>query len=365
MRIAYGVFGYGRGHATRAGAVLETLVQHHEVLILAGADAYAALSPRYDVIEIPTLGYHYNTRGRLSSLLTLQQNTGKVLELLGNGRSVQNVAGHLRRFRAEVVISDAEPWTHRAARSLNIPRIGFDHFGIMVYCRPPLGWRDRVLSQRDIGLYRALMGRPQRAIVSSFYDAPVKNPGVHMVGPLLRREVFEITPGEGDYLLAYFNQGRHQFHPYVREALQTLGVPVYVYGTGLSGADGHLHFFPPGDRAFLEHLAGCRALISTAGNQLVGEALHFGKPMLVMPEDCVEQRLNAMALERLGIGMQIPLAQLSATVIQSFLARGDDYREAIRRHRHDGRREALHLLEGFFRELVPHRSGHAGARETA
>jgi hypothetical protein len=36
MRILYGVFGYGRGHATRALSVLPELMERHEVTVLAG-----------------------------------------------------------------------------------------------------------------------------------------------------------------------------------------------------------------------------------------------------------------------------------------------------------------------------------------
>ena len=38
-------------------------------------------------------------------------------------------------------------------------------------------------------------------------------------------------------------------------------------------------------------------MVSTAGNQLATEACYFGKPLLVMPEDCAEQRLNARQVE--------------------------------------------------------------------
>jgi uncharacterized protein (TIGR00661 family) len=364
MRIAYGVFGYGRGHATRAGAVLQHLVHHHDVLILAGGDACDALRPHYDVTVIPTLGYHYNAQGRLSPALTLRRNAANVADLLSYGFGVKQVARQLRDFSADVVISDAEPFTHRAARLLNIPRIGFDHFGIMVYCRPEMPLRDRILSRRDTALYRWLMGKPERVIVSSFYPAPARDADVHVIGPLLRREVFNVTSENGDHLLAYFNKGQHQFLPHVRAALQSAGAPVYVYGTGQSGSDGALQFFPYDDHAFLQHLASCRALISTAGNQLVGEAVHFGKPMLVMPEDCVEQRLNADQLEALGLGMQVPLAQFSGAAIEEFLNREKTFRSVLQNHRRDGRQQAIALIERFVTELTQARSGIA-ARQSA
>ena len=36
MRIAYGVMGYGRGHAMRARAVLPSLMEEHEITVFAG-----------------------------------------------------------------------------------------------------------------------------------------------------------------------------------------------------------------------------------------------------------------------------------------------------------------------------------------
>ena len=45
------------------------------------------------------------------------------------------------------------------------------------------------------------------------------------------------------------------------------------------------------------------AVVSTAGNQLVGEALYLGKPVLVMPERVnFEQAINAHYLEQSGAG---------------------------------------------------------------
>ncbi len=74
-------------------------------------------------------------------------------------------------FAPDIVISDAETWTHQVAASLKIPRIGFDHIGILAYCKPALDPLDRVKACLDSFCYRALMGQPDRILVSSFYDA--------------------------------------------------------------------------------------------------------------------------------------------------------------------------------------------------
>jgi uncharacterized protein (TIGR00661 family) len=186
------VHGYGQGHATRALAVLPELTRRHEVLVLAGGDAYEAIHRDHPVVRIPTLGYCYRHNGTQSGFLTLKRNLPAVLDLFLRGRGSEMVEDTLRDFGAQVVVADCEPWTHHAAARLGIPRIGFDHYSILVYCRPPMRWSDRIPIRRDIWVYRRLMGQPERIIVSSFYDAPARRPGVRFVGTLLRPEVFEV-----------------------------------------------------------------------------------------------------------------------------------------------------------------------------
>lgn len=103
MRIAYGVHGYGRGHAMRALAVLPALRERHEVLILAGGDAYQALWPDYPVVRIPTFRYHYTARGRLSNYLNAKRNASAVLDLVCQGPALQMV---MKTFYRSVWISD-------------------------------------------------------------------------------------------------------------------------------------------------------------------------------------------------------------------------------------------------------------------
>jgi uncharacterized protein (TIGR00661 family) len=148
------------------------------------------------------------------------------------------------------------------------------------------------------------------------------------------------------------NRGQHQLTPSIEAALTALPLPVVVYGTARHGTARNLTFRPPSNGPFLDDLASCRAVFSTAGNQLVGEALWFGKPMLVMPEHTVEQRLNAAAVERLGIGRKVHPAGVTTRFIERFLADEGDFRGAMRSAVRDGRGEALSAIEGFGREVM-------------
>jgi uncharacterized protein (TIGR00661 family) len=354
MRILYGVHGYGRGHATRTLALLPHLARKHQLLVLAGGDAYSAIWPDYPVTRIPTLGFAYGRHtGKRSNWQTFRRNISAALDLLLHGPVFDMVRDAVRDFAPDVVISDAEAWTHRVAGALRIPRISIDHIGIMAYCRPEIEWHDRVEACLDTCCYRMLMGEPDRIIVSSFYDASPRRPGVCVVATLPRQTVREITPTRGEHLLAYFNRGEQQLKPAMLRVLEDVGCPVHVYGTARQGRQGRLSFLPPSNLPFLEDLAACRAVVSTAGNQLMGEAIWLGKPVLVMPERCVEQRLNAAAVERLGIGMRVTRREFTAERLRAFLARQDEYVGKMQPHVRDGEREALAAVERFLAELAP------------
>jgi uncharacterized protein (TIGR00661 family) len=363
MRIAYGVFGYGRGHTTRALAVLPELERRHQILLFASGMAYEMLSRHREVVEVPALSYRY-VNGHMATLHTLAHNAGRVLDVLLGGRALDAVMARMRAFRPDVAICDVDPWTHRAAARLGIPRISFDHYGILAHCRPPVPLRDRLRLARDVAAYRALTRGADRVVVSSFYDAPARRPDVTCVGTLLRDAVHQVSASRGERLLAYFNQPA-LFTPRVEEALADCGAPVLVYGTARSGHAGALEFRPPSERGFLEELARCRAIVGTAGNQLVGEALHFGKPMLVMPEDSVEQRLNAAAIERCGIGRRLDHRRLNAATVRAFLDEDERFADRTRWHARDGRAEAVAALERFAGELVATPTSGAALAEVA
>jgi uncharacterized protein (TIGR00661 family) len=354
MRILYSVHGYGRGHASRALTVLPELSRRHTLLCLAGGDAYTAIWPDFPVVRIPMLSFAYVPgTGRVSKWQTLRRNLPAVLDLVCRGPVFETVRGIVREFGPDVIISDAEAWSHRVAAELKIPRISFDHIGLMTYCRPEVEWWDGPGAWFNAACYRWLMGQPDRVLVSSFYPVQPRRPDVKIVGTLLRKAVRELSPHRGDHLLAYFNQGKDQLLPAVLDALAGAGPPVRVYGSDRRGQEGPLTFLPLSRLPFLEDLASCRAVISTAGNQLIGEAIYLGKPVCVMPEACVEQRLNAAAVERLGIGMRLSAHQLSAKRLRAFLACLDTYETNVTRNVRNGVEESLEAIEQYLTELAP------------
>lgn len=352
MRIAYGVMGYGRGHAMRTLSVLPALMRDHEVTVFTAGDAHELLSAQCATVRIPMVGYRYNAAGRHSVVKTLTENLAPLADLMLHGSGLDRVEREFRQRNIDVVISDSEAWCHKAAQRLSIPRISFDHVGILAYCKPHFPPDLWLAGMRDAMGYRSAMGIPERILISSFYPASGKYPGVKLVGPMLRDVVKQTKATRGDYLLAYFNKGEHQYRAHIDRALRLLDIPVRVYGTPYRGVVENLDFRPLSSEAFVQDLAGCRAVLSTAGNQLIGEAIHFGKPILALPEDAFEQRLNAHMIERMGVGMKSSLSGLTPSDVDRFLANEDHHRSHMKARRGDGRDEAIATLNQFIDELA-------------
>lgn len=356
MRIAYGVMGYGRGHSTRSMAVLSALSREHDVTVFAGGDAHPMLSSHFPTVEIPTLGYAHGASGGVTFGATVARNAALAAELMFAGASLRSLMDEFRRREVELVISDSEAFCHQAARRLRIPRISFDHVGVIAWCKPHfppnLAWRGR----RDGWGYRTLMGEPDRVIISSFYPAQPLRPSIRMIGPILRPEVHAIAPRVGDHLLAYFNRGHLQYSAHIERVLRQIDAPIRVYGTSFLGTRENLDFRPIDPVAFLHDLASARAVIATAGNQLIGEVLHFRKPILALPERVFEQQLNAWMVERMGIGRASGLETLTVDDVAVFLGELDACAARTEGYGTDGTPQALELLRRFIEELRDERS---------
>ncbi len=351
-RILYGVHGYGRGHAARALAILPALQQAYDVMVLAGDDAYDTLTDIADVQRVDVLRYHHNTRGKRSAAKTVAGNAALLADVLCFGPRSKAAAKTIDAFAPDVIISDSEIVTHHVGRRLRVPRISFDHYGIMAFCQLDATRRERFICAAESILYRWLVAKPERIIAVAFYPGQPKREGVTVVGPILRQAVRDQVPSEGDYLLAYFSNPATNFTPAIARVLDALPVPVKIYGPPPEPPTDNCTYCPIDRDVFLQDLAGCGALLSTAGNQLISEAIHLGKPMWLLPEDALEQQLNARYVSRWGIGRSSARTGVTVDALMNFWDEQHTLASNIPAHRRDGLGEALAAIHTAIDDLT-------------
>jgi len=351
-RIAISLCGEGRGHATRVSSLIGRLDERDEVLIWASADAlgflrqrFAGSADRIRIAEIPGLVFEY-TSGRLDLPRSIAAGIDFGARRLGP--LVDRMLAELEDFGADLAIVDMEPGLPRAAARLGLPVVSVDHQHFLVaydldVLPASLRWMARLMS------YAVLMQVPEAddTVVSAFFRPPLRRGWEHVrqVGPLLRPEVTRARPADAGFLLSYLRRNT----PFSAiESLADCGLPVKVYGLGPREPVGRVSFHAIDDGRFVEDLAGCTALVAAAGNQLIGEALHLGKPLLVLPErGHAEQLMNSHFLRAMGCGDFCPLDEVTSRRIGGFLGSLDAHRAALAAvaGRMDGTDEVLAIIE--------------------
>ncbi len=335
-KLFYSMAGEGRGHASRARTLAEQLCDDHELWLFAPDDAFDFLARSYGpdrlpsrvrLVRIPGLRFHY-TAGKLDLFKSIR---------CGLAYAWGELAPQVRVFRKRIVeerpdliITDFEPALARAARAERQPYISFDHQHVLLTydlssLPTALQWHAWSMSWA----VRWYAPGPTETIATSFYSPPLK-PGwehVHQVGPILRREIVAARPVRGDYLLSYL---RSNTPPEVLEMLAVQPVPVKVYGLGERPPQGQITFCPIDNVQFVQDLAGCRAVVAAAGNQLLGESLFLGKPVLAIPEERHhEQQINAHFIRSLGVGDWTLLDGLTLETLERFLQQESVYRQTL------------------------------------
>jgi uncharacterized protein (TIGR00661 family) len=279
------------------------------------------------VTRIPGLRFAYDGAGTLDYFATA---AGSLRYFQALPALVDLLSREMEKDRPALAITDFEPAMPFAARRMGVPLVCFDHQHFLTsYDLSELPPGLRVKAGLMAPFVRLYCRAPVRTIVSSFYDAPLRAGAEDTVrvGVLLRPEVLRALPTDEGHLIAYL---RRDPPKNVMEALAACGRRVKVYGPGRDERVGDLEFRPTGNEEFVADLAAATALVATAGNQLLGEALYLGKPILAFPEPGnFEQQINGFFLPRTGGGESYAAERFRPTLVRRFLDRLDWYRDAV------------------------------------
>jgi len=357
--IAISLCGEGRGHAARICTLIERLGPGHDLLVYTGGDGMDFLRRRFAgrpdirVEEIPGIVFQY-VGGRLDVMRSIA--AGLDYQARQIGPLVERMIGELDAFGADLAVTDFEPALPRAAGRLGIPLVSVDHqHFLLAYELDSLPWTlqwNAWFMSHAVWMY---VSDALDTVVSAFFRPPLRRGWEHVVqvGPLLRREIVTAVPNVGDHVVSYLR--RHTPFSAI-DAIASCGLPVRVYGLGQREPVGDVSFHEIDDTRFVADLAGCRAVIAAAGNQLIGEAIHLGKPLLVLPERAhAEQSMNAHFLAGMGCGSFTPLEEVGRSHVQAFIGELERFSAPLAelQGRMDGTPEVLRVID--------HRLSHAVA----
>lgn len=131
--------------------------------------------------------------------------------------------------------------------------------------------------------------------------------GIVGMPPLLRKDVFEIKAGNGNFLLVYLAVSGYM-EDIVEWHKNNSGVELHCFTDKITEEttkhSENLYFHKLNDKKFLELMASSKGLVSTAGFESVCEAMYLGKPVFMVPvQGHFEQFCNARDAAKAGAGI--------------------------------------------------------------
>jgi len=324
IRVAYSCAGEGFGHAARLVALAPLLEERYEMYYFVPEGLKRFITgklPRFTSYPLPHFSF-VKKEDRVQWFATFLKT---IPQLIHFGKEVETLEIMLQKLGIQAVLSDYDPYLAWAGKRAGIPVLQINHPGIISRTFPlnPFLWIPALVSIFLEGPWT------ERIHVSFFHGD---------VGPLFRPSLFKHSLRDEGYILV-------NLKPAYRE-------PVLRVLRGMKGIQ--YRVFPSKDGNFEEALAGCTAVLSSAGHQIISEALHLGKPILVIPQKGqYEQQLNARMLRKTNKGTFTTLSRLKKD-LPAFLSRLDVHRNVSTLPKgftlEDGTGDLLRRIDSFLRK---------------
>jgi uncharacterized protein (TIGR00661 family) len=319
--ILYGVNGEGSGHSSRAREVITHLQTRGHCVHVASFDrGYRNLKDDFDVTEIDGLRLTY-VENRVRYRKTVVRN---LLHLPQTARKVRDLGRKAEGWDLDLVITDYEPITCHLGHKLRLPIVAIDNQHLLTDAEITYPKECRKEAAAAKLVTRLMTPRADAYLVISFFEAPLKKKSTFLFPPILRAEVRQVRPTEGDHVLVYVTSQAGD----LVDILKTVRQKFVCYGFNREGKEGNLEFRKPTLDGFLRDLSACRAIVANAGFSLISEALYLGKPYLAWPvKRQFEQVFNAYYIGEKGYGAYWD--ELNKERVESFLFNLVNYREKV------------------------------------
>jgi len=318
-KIFYSLPGEGLGHAIRTLAVIEKMpdVEVH-VFTWGEAETFYAACNYPHLHHIAGLPFGRKANGKIS---TIKSGINFCKYLYKATDSVEYILAQYVKHQPCLFVSDFEGILPRVAKRVDVPCVSIDNQHKFSRCGlDDLPWKLR-FHAKTMGFFtEALVKDPAAVIVSTFYhEATNPNDASTILTNCFVRKNFEKYPAiEGDYILLYYKKSCDRMLHELAKTKQKVKVYNCPSENRCDYPDFEYHDLA--NEEFIRDLAGCKCLFSSAGNQLLGESVYYGKPVFVIPEpNQPEQEINGFYINKLNYGVSCPLQKFNTQMVRNFL----------------------------------------------
>jgi uncharacterized protein (TIGR00661 family) len=333
MVIFYAVGGEGMGHATRSEAIIKFLLDKDYKIVIFSYDR--ALNYLYNIfkdnenilefVKIAGVNFVYKENEFRLGKTILKEST-KIKSFLTN-----NTFTFLKRiikYNPNLVITDFEPFSNTISKLLKIPLICIDNINIMAKCSIDHKFSTSIHNK----LVKYILNfNGNYNFITTVFDIPLKDKyksNTYLVGPIVRKEFFNISLPEEDFVLVYQTS---QSNIKLFDILKQANDKFIIYGFNENYTENNLVFKSPDKESFIKDLLLCKAVITNGGFSLISEAVTLKKPIYSIPiRNQLEQEINAFYIEKVGFGTYSK--EINYKDLEMFLNNLNVYKEHLKKH---------------------------------
>jgi uncharacterized protein (TIGR00661 family) len=315
MKFLFVVQGEGRGHLTQSIALKNMLIQngHEVVAVLVGKSKRREL-PAFFAENMNLPVYRFDSPNFLPASRNKKTNMWSTIiyNLLKSPsyfRSLYFIKRQIRESNVDVVVNFYEMMMGLtyAVFPPKTPYVSVAHQYLFLHPEYKFPSANRVELILLKFFTRITCLRSTKIFALSIEQKKnVPRRRMVVVPPLLRSEIFDLTPREGDYLHGYILNSNYA-DEIIEYQKRTPSMPLHFFWDRKNVEEktvvnDYLTFHNLNDKLFVEYMAGCKGYVTTAGFESVCEAMYFGKPVLMIPTH-IEQSCNAYEASRAGAGI--------------------------------------------------------------
>jgi uncharacterized protein (TIGR00661 family) len=330
-KILYGIQGDRGGHLSRALSVAE-LLPGHELLFVGGGAAAGARKAGYSFEPLPVV----RTEVRDNAVRVAATVRGLARAALCQRPITRRLGEIITAFDPDLIFTDYEYYTPRAARRLGRPCLSLDHQHVLGRTRYAIPNSQLHSKYMTLAAMRLFLPGIRNSLIVSFHHPPLRNPARDaLFGTLPRSDLLCLRAETGEHAVMYLpdcDRGK------ILSLFGSRRREYRVYGLGGPEERGNVKFCRPGREEFLADLAGAAYVVCCGGHGLLTEALFFGKPCLCFPGRFLyEPFWNSYFMEMNGYGRCCASFNLDPRVLTDFEERLDACSARIAARNHDGR----------------------------
>lgn len=333
MKILVGICGIGNGHLSRQTNVINYLLsKKNEIVIATTENNIKYFEKKFKntkvlKINIPWISCDINGIDFNDSLQKYsEKNIDQFESFLKFSINVKNAFGEI----PDIVITDYEPNAAQYSYAVNIPLICMEQ-------------QSKFLSLKEIKIENFSILEEQKRInyffpkfsykiISSFFPIKTNDKRIKIVTPIISK--LNIKLNKKNHILVYFSPYENSSN-YIKilNALNNLtdfSIIVYTKEKFQKKYLNNMIFKNYSDE-FKDDLENAYCLISTAGHQLLSEAISIDIPLYLIPLNTYEQNYNAKMIEKYHLG---EIANIKDTdEIKQFFKRVPFYSNQIKKFR--------------------------------